>query len=287
MQVVYGAGPLAGLVLCLSATAAVAAPVVGVVSTKAAQATRAPLVFYGVSLKTATRTSLNAALKRTGLPVVTKGPEDWFDTYRMNGQVRGLQGASMLAVRFTKDDRFAIAQYTFPSFEDIHEVQDIMGMVRYKYGEPTVIEGDIHHGPVVARWKEPGGTEIKVWRGWPSTTTYMDFENVGNFKRMLAEMPAALRKKGAISGLAPPVAGKSQWEPPAPSDLTTPGVNKAIPMSLEVAIIMFFSVPALIIVAFAHFLSRVTRVPPSFRVVVRVTLGRMANWFRRPAWRKR
>jgi hypothetical protein len=125
------------LVLCLWAGAALAA---------------GPLLFYGVPLQTATRATVNQALGRAGLPVKAKGPEDWFDTYRMGGLLPALQGASMLSVRFTKHDRFAIAQYTFASYRNVREVQDIIGMVTFKYGKPTSVVGNLQQGPVVARW---------------------------------------------------------------------------------------------------------------------------------------
>ena len=244
------------------------------------------VLFFGAPVVGGTRASVNAALARAGFQIPKKGPEEWFDTYRINGQLANLQGASRLTVNFTKGGRFAIAQYTFPSFGNVRQVKNIITMVAYKYGRPTSISGDLSQGAVVARWHEPGNTEVKVWRGTASTTTYMDLENVGALKRLRTEYPvvAASLGKSLPSSAA---AGKGQWEPPTPSDTTTPDSNHPIPMKWEFAIISVFSVPALIIVFFAHFLARVTRMPPTVKAVFRVSLGRMAGWFRRPAWKRR
>ncbi len=242
--------------------------------------------FFGAPVAGATRASVNAALNRAGFHIPKKGPEEWYDTYRINGQLANLQGASRLTVNFTRGGRFAIAQYTFPSFQNIRQVKNIITMVAYKYGRPTSMSGNLKQGAVVARWLEPGNTEVKVWRGTSSTTTYMDLENVGALKSMRAEYPAIARSLGT-SLPSSAASGKGQWEPPTPSDVTTPDSNHPIPMKWEFAIISVFSVPALIIVFFAHFLARVTRMPPSVKAVFRVSMGRMAQWFRRPAWKRR
>ncbi len=244
------------------------------------------VAFFGVPVVGATRASVNAALSRAGFQGSAKESEQWFDTYRINGQPAKLQGASRLSVNFTRGGRFAIAQYTFPSINNTRQVKNIIGMVTYKYGRPTAVSGNVAHGPVVARWIEPDGAEVKVWRGTSSTTTLLDLEDVAAAKRMRAQYPAAARALGTSlpSGAA---AGKNQWEPPTPSDVTTPDTNRAVPMKWEVAIVALFLIPALAIVFFAHFLARVTRVPPSVRAVFRVSVGRMAQWFRRPAWKRR
>ena len=244
------------------------------------------VLFFGVPVAEATRASVNAALARAGFKGPAKESEQWFDTYRINGQPAKLQGASRLMVDFTRGGRFAIGQYTFPSINNTRQVKNIIAMVAYKYGRPTDVSGNVAHGPVVARWIEPGGAEVKVWRGTASTTTLLDLEDVAAAKRMREQYPAAARALGTSlpSGAA---AGKDQWQPPTPSDVTTPDTNRAVPMKWEIAIIMALLIPAFVIVFFAHFLARVTRVPPSVKAVFRVSVGRMAQWFRRPAWKRR
>ncbi|MHB8252605.1 MAG: hypothetical protein ACYDEV_02620 [Acidiferrobacter sp.] len=193
----------------------------------------------------------------------------------------------MLSVEYTRHNRFAVAQYTFPSFHNVRQVRDIITMVAYKYGKPSSLRGNLGHGPVTARWEEGGGTEIKVWRGWPSTSTYMALENIANVKRMRTEMPAFAHESDPAQGDISPIMGQKQWEPQSPSELVAPGVNKAIPMMREVAIVLLFSIPALFIVIFAHFFARVTRIPPTFKVAAYVFFAKIAQWFRKPAWKRR
>ena len=113
----------------------------------------APLLLFGVPLQDATRTTLTPALEKAGLPPIPNGPQQWFDTYRINGQMPQLQGASMFSVEYDRHNRFALAEYKFPSFGDARQVQNIITMVTYKYGQPSSITGEINHGPVIARWK--------------------------------------------------------------------------------------------------------------------------------------
>ena len=245
------------------------------------------VAFFGVPVVGATRARVNAALARAGFKTSAKESEQWFDTYRVNGQPARLQGASRLTVNFTRGGHFAIAQYTFPSFDDTRQVKNIIAMVRYKYGQPADLSGDLAHGPVVARWIEPDGAEVKVWRGASSTTTFLDLEDVAAAKRMRVQYPAAARALGTSLQRGAAVAEKDQWQPPTPSDVTTPDSNRPVPMKWEMAIVALFLIPAAGIVFFAHFLARVTRVPPSVKAVFRVTVGRVAQWFRRPAWKRR
>ena len=242
--------------------------------------------FFCVPVAGATRARVNGALSRAGFTTSAKESEQWFDSYRVNGQLARLQGASRLTVNFTRGGRFAIGQYTFPSFDNTRQVKNIIAMVADKYGRPTDLTGDLMRGPVVARWIESDGAEVKVWRGASSTTTYMDLEDVAAVKRMRAQYPAAARALGTslASGAA---TGKDQWQPPTPIDVTTPDSNRPVPMKWEIIIVALFLIPALGIVFFAHFLARVTRVPPSMKAVFRVSVGRMAQWFRRPAWKRR
>ncbi|WP_298137838.1 hypothetical protein [Acidiferrobacter sp.] len=244
------------------------------------------VLFFGVPVVGATRATVNAALQRAGFKPSGSESEQWFDTYRVNGQPARLQGASRLMVDFTQAGRFAVAQYTFPSFDNPRQIKDIMTMVTYKYGRPTDVAGNLAHGPVVARWREAGGAEVKVWRGVSSTTTYLDLEDVAAVRRMRAQYPHAARALNA-SLASEAATGKDQWQPPTPSDVTSPDVNRPVPMRWEIGIVVVFLIPALGIVFFAHFLARVTRVPPSMRAVLRASLGRMGQWFRRPAWRRR
>lgn len=250
----------------------------------AGSALAVPLTLFGVPLQNATRASLTPALQKAGLPCTLNGPQQWFDTYRINGQVPRLQGASKFSVEYDKDNRFAFAEYKFPSFNDTGQVQNIITMVGYKYGQPSSIIGDIKHGPITARWKEGGGMEVKVWRGWPVTTTYMDLENVAIVHAMRAAAFTDMRNPlPARMDNADPINENKVWQPPSPVEEIAQTNNQTFPALLEWGVIAFFAVPALGMVIFGHFLSRVTRIP-RFSVAARVFFAKVSQFIRQPGW---
>ncbi len=144
-----------------------------------------PLELFGAPLANATRSTLEPALQRAGLTPVQVGPKWWFDIYRVHGQ---LPGASKLLVGYTEHGHFAMAQYVFPSFMNTQLVEKVIHMVTDQYGAPSRSSGNPGLGGVTAVWNEGNGMEIRVTRGWPSTTTYLTLENVANRQRMRAEM---------------------------------------------------------------------------------------------------
>lgn len=150
-------------------------------------AVAAPLELFGVPLANATRNTLQPALQKAGLTPVQVGSQWWYDIYRVNGQ---MPGAHKLLVGYTTNNKFAYAQYVFPSFMNTQLVNKVIHMVEDKYGAPTQESGSSGLGDVTATWNEGNGMRIRVIRGWPSTTTYLDLENVANKARMEAQMHA-------------------------------------------------------------------------------------------------
>jgi hypothetical protein len=165
----------------------------------AATAIAAPLILFGVPLQDATRPTLEPALQKAGLTPIQVGSKWWYDIYRVNGQ---LPGASKLLVGYTTHNHFATAQYVFPSFMNTQLVQKVINMVRVKYGPPSSMNGMAGLGNVTAVWNEGNGMEIKVTRGWPSTTVYMSMENVGNYARMQSQIQAQKTKHAASQAQA-------------------------------------------------------------------------------------
>ena len=125
--------------------------------------------------------------------------------------------------------------------------------------------------------------EVKVWRGWPTTTTYMDLENVAIVNKMRAEGLTGMY--GSLPGLmdAAPINENKEWQPPSPVEQIAQANNQTVPTLLVWGVIAFFLVPAVGMVIFGHFLARVTRIP-RFNVAARVFFARLAQFFRRPGW---
>ena len=147
----------------------------------------APLSLFGVPLEHATRAQLEGAMDKAGLTPVQVGKKFWYDIYHVHGQ---LPGASRLMVGYTKNNRFAVARYVFPSFMDTSQVTKIIHMVKDKYGPPSSRTGMAGLGVVTATWREPGGMEIQVVRGWPETTTTLSLLNPAMDARMKAQIAA-------------------------------------------------------------------------------------------------
>lgn len=162
-----------------------------------AQAAPAALALFGTPLKDASRSELRQALIKAGLSPRRVDSSYFCDEYGVNGK---LKGASQLTVCYTENDNhFASAEYTFPAFMDTQLVQKVIDTVKSKYGPPIAVSGDVGLGPVSAKWAMAQGMEIRVSRGWPDTTTYLDLvdkKNLDNMhKQMSAEKNAAIRQQ--------------------------------------------------------------------------------------------
>ncbi len=133
------------------------------------------------------REDLLQAIDRAGGVLTQARDSGWYDRYN---SVNLLSNSSELIVGYTRAGEFALAQYTFPSESDPHQVSEIKAMVQNRYGLPTSVGGSPRHGKVNYAWKTKDGIEIRVSRGWPNTTTYMVFRNPKVYSEMLAEINA-------------------------------------------------------------------------------------------------
>ncbi|MHB8254752.1 MAG: hypothetical protein ACYDEV_13885 [Acidiferrobacter sp.] len=150
---------------------------------------------FGIPLISATRPVLKRALTAAHMTLRPGGTHRWYDVYNVNG---ALKHASTLAVSFTKQGRFAKAEYVFPSFISTKRMSEVLAMVRAKYGPPTKMVGRLNIGPVRAWWKLAHAFEIIVKRRWPNPTTFMVIENRRLFLRMKAEQKQATAHSGAF-----------------------------------------------------------------------------------------
>lgn len=157
-----------------------------------AEAATAPLTLFGVPLQGATRTQLRQALSKAGLSPIRVDEHYFCDKYAVRGQ---LAGASQLEVCYTQGDRFALAEYTFPGFMDTALVKRVIDTVATKYGRPGFLSGDFNLGNVTAEWNEAGGMRIRVARGWPDTTTFLDLEDPAAERRMKAQAESAQHER--------------------------------------------------------------------------------------------
>jgi len=159
---------------------------------------------FGVPLKNATRTQLRQVFRDNGLQPVREDNSYWYDIYNSR---KILEGTSELEVGYVaKTTKFAVAQYTFPSFMDTHLVEKVINMVAVKYGRPSSQTGNYNLGSVRAIWKMGQGMGIEVKRGWPNTTTYLSLIDYNAYRQMRAEIDdsrkAEERRKAISQGKA-------------------------------------------------------------------------------------
>jgi len=157
-------------------------------TTPAAQGSSGAVELFGARLKNATRTQLRTAFGNSPLQAKREQDEYWVDLYNSGA---ALEGSSQLAVGYTHaEGQFAYAEYTFPSHMDTQQVQRVVEMVAAKYGKPGKFSGSVGLGNVEAVWQRGKDVTIKVYRGWPDTTTYLRFSDRDAEGRMNAEMKA-------------------------------------------------------------------------------------------------
>jgi len=158
------------------------------VAHSACAADQRQLELFGVALKGATRDQLRPAFKKNGLRVTREDNSYWVDTYNAEGV---LDGASELQAGYVSaSGKFAYAQYTFPGFMDTQLVGKVINMVSTKYGRPSSQQGNYGLGEVVAKWNMGQDMQIVVSRGWPDTTTFLQFVDVPSRRQMNAEIDA-------------------------------------------------------------------------------------------------
>ena len=67
-------------------------------------------------------------------------------------------------------------------------VKHVISMVSDKYGKPSSVNGDYSLGDVTAYWHFGSNEEIKIFRGWPSTSVYLNLINISNYSRFFYEL---------------------------------------------------------------------------------------------------
>ena len=143
------------------------------------------LKLFGVSLQNPNRNTLESAIEKAGLVPIKQGSNYWCDSYKVTGQ---LSGASKLYVCYTRNSKFANAQYVFPAFINPKLVKRVITIVSDKYGNPNSVNGSYKLGDVTAYWNFGSNEEIKIFRGWPSTSVYLNLRNISNYRRFLYEL---------------------------------------------------------------------------------------------------
>lgn len=141
-------------------------------------------ILFEVKLQCADRNQLMTAVKQAGATVKSENKNHWGDSYDSSNI---LDGSNQLAILYTVDNYFAKATYTFPSDMDTKQVTRVRDFVSKKYGVPQYTKGKPTLGDVTYKWNLKDEIELKVYREWPNTTTYMSFIHPKNHQMMVTE----------------------------------------------------------------------------------------------------
>jgi len=78
---------------------------------------------------------------------------------------------------------------------DKYQVQKIKNIVSNKYGNPSYSYGRISLGNVKYEWYMDDDIEIKVYRNWPDTTTYLRYTYPKNYELMVKKQKELQKQK--------------------------------------------------------------------------------------------
>ena len=146
---------------------------------------------FGIRLICAERGEMMAAIKKQGAKVIREDNKYIADTYN---SASILDGTDKLTVFYTKD-KFVSASYKFPGAMDKQLVDRVKSMVSSKYGRPSKSSGRVNLGKVSHEWKLEDGIKLKVYRGWPNTTTYLEYIYPKNDELLNAFLDNQKKKK--------------------------------------------------------------------------------------------
>ena len=147
---------------------------------------------FNVELKGATRDQIRSTLQNTDVHAVREDNNYWIDKYNSNGV---LQGATDLNFGYSSNGKFAFAEYKFPAFVDSGKIIEVANLVSSKYGQPSQRSGNPRLGDASYTWNFKNGMSITAYRGWPDTTTYLNFKDKTNYSKMSAEIDAENKRR--------------------------------------------------------------------------------------------
>ena len=140
---------------------------------------------FNTELKGATRDQIRSVLKNTDVKAGREDNNYWIDKYNSNGV---LQGATDLNFGYSSNGKFAFAEYKFPAFVDSGKIIEVANLVSSKYGQPSQRSGNPNLGEASYTWNFKSGMSIRAYRGWPDTTTFLQFKDKTNYSKMDAEI---------------------------------------------------------------------------------------------------
>ena len=147
---------------------------------------------FNTELKGATRDQIRSALQNTNVKVIREDNNYWIDKYNSNAV---LEGTTELNFGYTSNGKFAYAEYKFPVFMDSGKILEVANFVSSKYGKPSQRSGNPSLGEASFTWNFKNGISITAYRGWPDTTTYLNYTDKINYSKMNNEIEAEKKRQ--------------------------------------------------------------------------------------------
>lgn len=73
---------------------------------------------------------------------------------------------------------------------DSGKILEVANLVSSKYGQPSQRSGNPNLGDASYTWNFKNGMSITAYRGWPDTTTFLQFKDKMNYSKMNNEIEA-------------------------------------------------------------------------------------------------
>lgn len=147
-------------------------------------------LFYEL-ISCANRPLMRARIAEQNIKVINENNLGWTDTYFTGAAIKG---TSELTITYTREDLFAKALYTFVGRDNPYLIAKIQSKLSERFGEPDVSEGNIIEGKASFQWILDDGIILYIYRDWPDTTTYVEYQHTDNLKILREQQQQSLDK---------------------------------------------------------------------------------------------
>lgn len=147
-------------------------------------------LFYEL-ISCANRSLLRTRIAEQNIKVLKEDNLGWSDTY-FTGAV--IKGTSELTITYTREDNFAKALYTFVGRDNPYLIAKIRNKLSERFGEPSSNKGNIVEGAASFQWILDDGIILNVYRYWPDTTTYVEYQHPTNLEKLREQQQQSLDK---------------------------------------------------------------------------------------------
>ena len=134
--------------------------------------TKATTRLFSVQISCANRTLLRDKIKQEQVKVISEDDESFSDTYFTAAMTKG---SSELTIRYTEDNEFSQATYTFVGRNNPALIITVKNKLIEAYGLPNYSQGNQLEGEASFQWILKDNIILRAYRMWPDTTTFVEY----------------------------------------------------------------------------------------------------------------